>query len=104
MHLPRFAGRLVAAGLLTLIVATTAAAELSKQDCYDARVKLGGYVYWRIADCFTQDDQIGCQYKVRSYHATWSQALADLGCVPWPSEENLWRNALGAVLTPPDDF
>lgn len=104
MYLPRTAGRLVAAGILTLIVSTTAGAELTKDQCASSRVLLGGAIYYKVAYCSTLTASVDCFEQVQRYYNTWDGALEGAGCAAWPSERDLFLHAIEARLSPPPDF
>lgn len=104
MHHSTLAARLLAGGLLSLVLTSTAAAELTKLQCYTSRVVLTGRVYARVAECSTQADQIGCLNRAREDHATWSGAIELLGCPPWPSETDVLVRAVDALAQPPEGF
>lgn len=104
MHHSTLAARLLAGGLLSLVLTSTAVAELTKDQCRDARLTLGGLVYYQIALCARTDRPPTCFQTVQDGYATWSAALEQRGCPAWPSEYALFANALGAVLLPPRDF
>lgn len=102
MHLPTYARRLTAAGILSLGLSTTAAAELTKLQCYEARMTLAGVVAWNVASCFARRED--CVLQAQADTATWSDALEKLGCAPWPTEEGTVLRALEYLPGPPPDF
>ena len=103
-HLRSRAGRLLAAGAAVLILATTAVAEMTKDQCASSRVLLGGAIYYKVAYCSTLTASSDCLEQVQRYYDTWNGALEAGGCAAWPSERYLFLNALGARLEPPSDF